>query len=372
MPLDDSDEKVKAAFAGVGRAAGELAIALTGFVDGLTAHEREYAEDLLLPLLPITRMNARRLLDNASSLAERPGVLAALVDGRIDERKALMIVDQLRLLTEVQAVVAEGVLIEHAARSNYTVTRQFAVRHVHRLDPKAAERRHKERRDARLVEKVALEDGMSLLRLTMTALDAAMAFDHVDRIARALDKDERTLDQKRADVAKDLLLGRDTDAPQGRVCVYLTMPMASFLGMSEEPAQLRGYGPLPAPVARDVAVNGIWKRVLTDPATGTAEDITTYRPSARQRELVQLRYPTCTMIGCNQPAHRCDVDHCCPFDGMNTTVANLRPKCRRHHRMKTHTDWSCANLPDGTHTWTTPDGKHYPSAPEPIADPAPF
>ncbi|WP_052406719.1 HNH endonuclease signature motif containing protein [Allokutzneria albata] len=128
----------------------------------------------------------------------------------------------------------------------------------------------------------------------------------------------------------------------------------------------------PADIEDDVAANGIWKRILTDPATGMAEHITTYRPTPAQRELIDARYPTCTRVGCNQPAHRCDLDHCCLFDGTNTTIANLRPKCRHQHRMKTHSNWSCENRPDGAHAWTTPSGKVIETELEPIAEPAPF
>ncbi|WP_083383718.1 HNH endonuclease signature motif containing protein [Allokutzneria albata] len=167
-------------------------------------------------------------------------------------------------------------------------------------------------------------------------------------------------------------MGKETPAPQGEVCVNLTMPITNILGLTTDPVMLTGYGPLPAPIVADVAASGIWKRILTDPVTGMAEHITTYRPTPAQRELINARYPTCTMVGCNQPAHRCDLDHCCPFDGTNTTVQNLRPKCRHHHRMKTHSNWSCENRPDGTHAWTTPSGKVIETELEPIAEPAPF
>ncbi|WP_269459643.1 hypothetical protein [Allokutzneria albata] len=40
--------------------------------------------------------------------------------------------------------------------------------------------------------------------------------------------------------------------------------------------------------------------------------------------------------------------------------------------MKTHSNWSCENRPDGRHTWTTPNGKTYDTELQPIADPAPF
>ncbi|WP_086821038.1 HNH endonuclease signature motif containing protein [Allokutzneria sp. NRRL B-24872] len=373
MPPDDPDHVLHAAFTAIGQAVASFSVALMDYVSDLDPCDREFAEGLLMPLLHVTRTKANRLLDRASDLTARPAVLAALAEGRIDEGKAIMILDQLSVLSVAHALIAEEALLEHASKNNYTATQRYAVRFIHRLDPTAADRRHQEKRKQRMVEKIPLDDGMCLLRLMMTAHDAALAFDHVDRIARSLPKNDRTLDQKRSDVARDLLLGLDTPAPQGKTMVYLTMPVTAVLGLTDDPGMLAGYGPIPAPVARDIAAGGIWKRVLTDPVTGVAEEISgTYRPTAQQRELIGLRYPTCTAIGCNQPAHRSDLDHCRPYDGSNTTLANLRPKCRHHHRMKTHSNWRCENLPDGTHAWTTPRGKTYVTEPVPIADPAPF
>ncbi|MCP3802186.1 HNH endonuclease [Allokutzneria sp. A3M-2-11 16] len=372
MALDATDAKVKSTFTGIGKAVVEFLVALMEYVAQLRPAEREYAEELLMPLLRISKEKASRLLAKASDLTARPVVLQALAEGRVDEGKALMIVELLQPLSAVQAATAEQVLLAHAENNAYSATRQYARRYIDRLDPTAAEHRHQEKREQRKVEKTNLDDGMASLRLIMPALDTALAFDHIDAIARGLPKDGRALDQKRVDVALDLLLGKETGAPQGQVTVNLTMAISSLIGMDDDPAILQGHGPLPIKIARDVAAGGIWKRILTDPVTGIAEDVTTYRPTTKQRELIAARYPHCTMIGCRQPVHRCDLDHCCPFNGSNTSVDNLRPKCRRHHRMKHETSWQCHNLEDGRHVWTTPEGKTYESEIEPIGEPAPF
>ncbi|GAA4022923.1 hypothetical protein GCM10022247_54000 [Allokutzneria multivorans] len=369
--MDEAD--VKTAYAAIAQAIAAFSGVLVDYLAGLDSRDREFAENFIAPVLKVSPIKGTRLIDRATELLEHRVVFKAMAEGRIDEGKSLMILDLLRTLPIAQALVVEKVLVAHAENSTYSATRQYGVRYIHRIDPDAAERRHKAKHKARLVEKFNLEDGMSSLRLTMTAHDAALSYDRIDRIAKALPKDRRTLDQKRSDVAKDLLHGRETAAPQGQTMVYLTMPVTSALGLTEEPGMLSGYGPLPAPVAKDIAAGGVWKRILTDPKTGMAEEISNiYRPTDKQRELIAARYPTCTAIGCRQPAHRCDLDHCCPYNGTNTTIKNLRPKCRHHHRMKTHTNWTCENRDDGTHTWTTPRGHTYETAPEPIAEPAPF
>ncbi|WP_086821557.1 HNH endonuclease signature motif containing protein [Allokutzneria sp. NRRL B-24872] len=369
--MDEAD--VKAAYAAIAEAVATFSVTLVDYLAELDSRDREFADNFIAPVLKVSPIKAGRLIDSAVELVERHVVFEAMAEGRIDQGKSLMILDLLRALPVTQALIVEEALVTHAATNTYSATRQYGVRFIHRLDPKAAERRHAEKHKARLVEKFNLEDGMSSLRLTMTAHDAALSYDRVDHIAKALPKDHRTLDQKRSDVARDLLHGKETAAPQGQTVVYLTMPVTSALGLTDDPGILTDDGPLPAPLARDIAAGGIWKRILTDPVTGMAEEISdVYRPNAKQRELIAARYPTCTAIGCRQPAHRCDYDHCRPYNGSNTTITNLRPKCRRHHRMKTHTNWQCANGEDGVHTWTTPRGHTYETAPEPIAEPAPF
>ncbi|WP_256564754.1 HNH endonuclease signature motif containing protein [Allokutzneria sp. A3M-2-11 16] len=325
------------------------------------------------PRLAMSRRKADRMLSRGFELTERPAVLQAMAEGRIDEGKALLILDQISVLSEIHKAIVEEDLLAYAQTRTYTSVRRHAQTMIHKLDPDAALRRHKKATKERVVEKRDLDDGMSSLRFVVPALEGVLIYDRIDRIARALPKDDRTLDQKRADVAMDVLLGKDTGAPQGEVRVYLTMPVTSVIGMNDDPAMLHGYGPLPAEVARDVVAGGIWKRILTDPVTGMAEEVSdVYRPTAKQRELIAARFPRCTAIGCQQPAHRCDLDHCCRYDGTNTTVKNLRPKCRHHHRMKHESTWRCENLPDGRHMWTTPSGDVYETELEPIAEPAPF
>ncbi|WP_235020158.1 HNH endonuclease, partial [Ruania rhizosphaerae] len=50
--------------------------------------------------------------------------------------------------------------------------------------------------------------------------------------------------------------------------------------------------------------------------------------------------------------------------GGATTSRNLAVLCRRHHRVKTHTDWSYELLSPGMYYWTGPDRVAYLVAPE--------
>ena len=60
-------------------------------------------------------------------------------------------------------------------------------------------------------------------------------------------------------------------------------------------------------------------------------------------EAMRLRDPVCVFPGCPRAAERCDADHIQPYVPMDqggppgqTSLINLAPLCRRHHRAKTH------------------------------------
>lgn len=93
-----------------------------------------------------------------------------------------------------------------------------------------------------------------------------------------------------------------------------------------------------------------------------------YTPSAALREFILARDQRCRFPGCEQPAHRCDIDHAEPWDaGGGTSPANLGALCRRHHRIKTHASWSITeSAADGSCTWRTPAGERIKVIPDPV------
>ena len=95
----------------------------------------------------------------------------------------------------------------------------------------------------------------------------------------------------------------------------MTVAATTLLGLDDHPAHLGSYGPIPAQVARELAQDATWRRILTDPhrqvaAVGT----TSYRPGADLTRTVAARDITCTFPGCRQPATRCEIDHRIPYD----------------------------------------------------------
>ncbi|MGX5681332.1 HNH endonuclease signature motif containing protein [Schumannella luteola] len=241
-----------------------------------------------------------------------------------------------------------------------------------RLHPQELATRHEIAASKRAVWVESESDGMALLIARMPEADATRALAHIDHLARqaVTHPDEtRTLAQIRADLVRDLVAG-DLKAGTGvGVTVGVLIPVETLLGVAERPATLDGVIPIDPNTARNLAgESSFWRRLLTDPVSGTILDYDrrSYRPPADLDRLIRTTHPVCDFPGCNRPSRTCDLDHTTAWQhGGTTTATNLRPLCRGHHRLKHHTRWTT----DGTH-WTSPTGHTTPSAN--ATDPPPF
>ena len=187
--------------------------------------------------------------------------------------------------------------------------------------------------------------------------------------ARTMDMkraDARTMDMKRADALATIcgdILARIADEHQPHrrpVTINITMDLPTALGMADNPAELAGYGPIPASVARTLSADGKWRRFITDPLTGNLLDYgrETYVPPQPLVDFLTARDRICRFPGCSQPSRISDIDHAIPWEeGGHTAPGNLGLLCRRHHRMKTHNGWKLISHEDGSCSWTSPAGK---------------
>ncbi|MBO0885185.1 MAG: HNH endonuclease, partial [Mycobacterium sp.] len=150
--------------------------------------------------------------------------------------------------------------------------------------------------------------------------------------------------------------------------IYVTVSAETLLGLDQRAGELRGYGPITAEHARELAyrLQSEWIGVLVD-NNGRALTMTrdVYRFRGRLAELIRLRDTTCTHPGCDRPADRCDIDHIIPWPHGQTTPDNASTECRRHHRMKTHTDWT-VRRDEKQITWQKPNGQEFTKPIEPI------
>jgi hypothetical protein len=95
-------------------------------------------------------------------------------------------------------------------------------------------------------------------------------------------------------------------------------------------------------------------------------------PPAWMTALVRVRDRVCVFPGCQCSSRACDLDHIEPYVPVDrggppsqTRPGNLAPLCRRHHRVKTHGDWSYVRLSDGSYRWTSPLGRTHVVLPPP-------
>jgi len=376
----------------------------------------------LTAALVVSRHAASSLVGRAVGLAASPQVADALADGRIDTARADVLTSYEVVPLEVRLRVAADLVgtAEHPGPATGLTPAQLRDR-LRRAaiesDPDGATRRAEEAVARRHVWIDPAPDQMAWLTALLPAADAARIWAAVDGVSRVTVRapgEHRTLAQVRADTLTDLVTqghdgagsgggagsdGTSSDdvasdsaasrrtgshgtgsgcSPSVRTVINVTVAATTLLGADEAPGHLAGYGPIPAPFARALAGEGdaTWRRILTDPVTGAATDVsrTTYRPGVVLGDLVRTRDATCTFPGCTVPAARCDLDHVEPFDpgGMiagQTRAANLHPVCRAHHNAKTHGGWRTSRGDDGTITWSAPSGRAYTVPPRP-ADPS--
>ena len=175
--------------------------------------------------------------------------------------------------------------------------------------------------------------------------------------------DARTMDQRRADVLGDLAATvlDHHELPtkhRRRPHLQVTVAASTLAGVDDQPGELAGYGPIPAELARRIAADATWRRILTDPVSGVLLDYgtTMYTPPRGLVDHVLARDQTCQWPGCRQPAVRCDLDHRVAFPAGSTCAANLHALCRRHHRAKTEAGWTYRLDADNNLVWTSPNG----------------
>ena len=146
--------------------------------------------------------------------------------------------------------------------------------------------------------------------------------------------------------------------------VDITVDLATLTGLTENPGELAGFGPVIADIARRVTAqqeNAEWRYAVIDPDSGRVvhTGITTRRPTAQKRH-VPACFRCCVFPGCRVPAPDCDLDHrVAVADGGPTTACNLAPLCRYHHRVKHETSWTPTLQPNGDHTWLSRLGHTY-------------
>jgi hypothetical protein len=327
------------------------------------AEHEEFASLEIGAVLHLTGMAADHEVAFAFDLTERlPQVGELLARGEIDVRRARVLVDG---TAHLPLGAGRHLVAEVAERAGELTTGQLRAllrRRCIQLDPDgAAEQVERAVEDRRLVVEATPSGTADLLLLDLPPDGAVEARERIESLARLLPADGRTMDQRRADVALDLLRGHGV--PVGRGVVDITVELTTLLGLCEQPGELGGWGPVVADIARQVVDrqrDGRWQATVIDDNGDPLAVALRRRPTAYQAKQVRARNRTCVFPGCRRPARSSDIDHTRRFtDGGATVLTNLAPLCERHHRAKDEGGWRYRRRPDGEYVWTSPMGRTY-------------
>jgi hypothetical protein len=365
-------------------------------------------------VLTIGERAASALLGEAHALTTSlPAALDALQAGTISWQHARAVVDETTGLDPVRAAAlvahffdpeapnpargaAPGELVPSRFRRKIRAWRERAY-------PDSLEERHAIGVADRRMEYRPDVDGMAWLSLYLPGDTACAMWNRASAIARGLQgpDEDRTLTQLRADAAAALLMGAraagsdsnsrsfddgdPADAgisydagsgplavdvsriPAPKADVLVTVPVFSLLGLTDEPADLDGFGPIPASMARRLVADGAgsFYRVLVDPRDGAPLEIgrASYRLPESMKRWIRMRDGRCTFPGCSNHTQDNETDHLTAWQhGGTTGISNLGQLCPKHHRLKHGSAWTptpaTKNEPPG---WTSPTGRRYPA-----------
>lgn len=319
--------------------------------------------------------NARALVN------DYPETMRALREGRISRRHAEVILecsphdaDAADCGITLRAAYERDVL-PYACGTTAPRTRAHAKAVSAKLQPVTQEEAHRSGREEREVSVRPTSDGMAQIIGVVPEILAHAIFDRLTAMAAALD-DNRTMNQRRADLLCDLLLtaipstviGTDMDA--FRPHVHVTIAASTLAGRDDQMAELDGVGPVHPDFVRDLAGRTpSFSRLFLDPS-GMVTNVDTYVPSSRMKRYLRARDQHCRFPGCRARTSRCEIDHNCDraFGGA-TALCNLACFCRSHHPLK-HPDvderhrWTVMQKPEGTLVWRSPLGREYVDNPE--------
>jgi len=329
-----------------------------------------------------TEYRAATLIDTSTALVDRlPATLAAVAAGVVSWEHAEVIAKHADGLDGDALVLYDTRLSALAAEVNPKQLDRKARHEVELAQPTTAVERAEKAAATRPIYVDPAADGMAYLTLFAPAPEIHAITDRAARLAAGLRAggDPRSMTHLKLDVLTDLMLNGETSIPgatrgvRGRV--HVMVPAMTLLGIGEEAAILRGYGPIdPATAAQLTAEATSWRRILTDPITGRilTTDPRDHRPTARMIDHARLVHPTCVFPGCTVPSEQADVDHTEDHAyGGNTVPENLAPLSQAHHRVKHHTRWQIVQNGDDTLTATSPAGYQYTVRPEGRMQPAP-
>jgi hypothetical protein len=318
--------------------------------------------------LSITEHRASAIVSAANALIARlPRMLNLMDDGQLDLYRAMKVTDATAWLSGDHVRVVDATLEDRVPGRNATQVRRAATYAAAQADPDGAALRTERKLVERRLTLHHQDTGVTHLSVNNAPTEkATAAYARVDQAARALKTPDepRTLDQLRADVAIDLLLS-GTGGSSERTEVFLHIDLATYLGLNQTPAALAGRGPIASALARHIigGPDTTLRRVLTDPRTGHAVELSPTRYSLEQDEFIRVRDQECRQPGCTRPAQSCGIK-ATRTKGESGGVADQAVTfCTRHSKLEGQPGWDYEVTLDGTVNVATPTGQIHSTTP---------
>lgn len=371
-------------------------------VKASTAAEDEAIEELRCALGGSENYAYQRL-QVARALATRlPRTMETLSRGRISPAHVAAIVSLSDPLSDEDCARLERRVFPRAETQSVTQFRASVRRAVAVLRPRDFAERHEAARANEGICRWPEEDGMASIKLFASAPFIAEIWNAITsearaqaRAAKARGESHIPMSQRRMDVLlrwarasgaelarvgqaspdQDDLIDQDqadgdlppTANPLGLVTgvrapvqLNVIIDLDVLLGMRDGIGLLDGYDTIPAEIARELAADAEWRRVLLEPIDGHLLDYgrTRYQPSAKLRDFLLGLGQRCRAYGCN---HRsAEADHGQDWAKLGDTSAfNMNGLCVHSHRLKTLNGVTVTNHEDGSLDWIMPSGATY-------------
>lgn len=304
---------------------------------------------------------------------ELPNAMAALQAGEISEWRATLIVRETACLTREQRGQVDAELASRRgglAALGDRATAMEARRISYRLDPHVVTRRSAMAESERRVSLRPAPDTMSLLTGLLPAKQGVAAYKALCEQADSLKAkgDPRSRGQIMSDTLVERVTGQ-AKADQVAVEIHLVMTDTSLFGDDHEPADLNGYGPLPAPLVRgwlrgDADGDSeaqVWvRRLFRHPGTKDLVAMDSARRcfAGQLRRFLIIRDRACRTPWCDAPIRH--VDHSVRHaDGGATSESQGQGLCEACNYVKEAPGWVSRAHPDGSVETKTPTGHRY-------------
>ncbi|WAC94061.1 HNH endonuclease [Mycobacterium sp. Aquia_213] len=312
---------------------------------------------------------------------EMPHTLAALESGALSEWRATLIVRESACLDVEDRRTLDAELCADPASLNAMGDARVAAAAkavAYRLDPDAVVERAARAESERTVTIRPAPDTMTYLTALLPVAQGVSVYATLRREAD-MRSDGRSRGQVMVDTLGERVTGRDAAVPTP-IAVNLVLSDETLLGDATTPADICGYGPIPAAVARamvsrvvtDRRSRATLRRLYAHPRSGALVAMES-RARLFPRGLasfIELRDQRCRTPYCDAPIrHR---DHAQPWaEAGPTTAANGLGSCERCNYAKEADGWRVTSSIDETHShtaeFTTPTGQTYRSAAPPRA-----